>query len=342
VIDINYGMPAMGSMPAMFFNANAEFHEDSYHAMLSLSMAGTWNMNIEIQIPDKPRITLNFLVTTGVKGITLKSQSSKSMGTEEAFAMENVISISKEEENIIGTKTSAVEIRNLVKEIRTVGTIAYDPDLYVAQQEFLSALNLEDNDLIDASKRRLEILGMNELQIIKLEKSQKAESNLILPQNSAFVYATVYEHDLGLIKEGLMAEIKSLAYPGETFTGKVVSIPSILDPVTRSVSARIEIRNPNEKLKPGMFVDVLIKVKLGKKLVVPESAVINTGERSIVVVTDGLGNYSSLDVKVGQKSGNYYEVISGLKENDKVVTEGNFLIDSESRLRGSAQEEHRH
>ncbi len=342
MIHINYGMPAMGGMPAMFAQTEATLHQDAYHAELSLSMDGTWNLNMEIHIPDKPHITLNFSITTGIKGITLKSETSKTMGTEEAQTMENMISVSKEEENIIGVETSSAIFRNLVKEIKTVGTVAYDPDLYVAQEEFISALELKDADLISASKKRLQVLGMSNSQIKVLENNGKSQSNLILPGTQAFVYATIYEYEYGLIKDGQNVEIESQAYKGEIFDGKIVSIPQVFDAMTRSVKVKIEVTNTLQKLKPEMFVNVTFKINLGKKLSVPEEAVINTGERSIVVVSDNQGNYNSRDVKVGEKVQGYYEIISGLRENDKVLISGNFLIDSESRLRSAVKGEHNH
>ena len=342
MIHINYGMPAMGGMPAMFAETEAELNQDAYHAELSLSMDGTWNLNMEIHIPDKPHMALNFSITTGIKGITLKSETSKTMGTEEAQTMENMISVSKEEENIIGVETSSAIFRNLVKEIKTVGTVAYDPDLYVAQEEFISALELKDADLISASKKRLQVLGMSNSQIKVLENNGKSQSNLILPGTQAFVYATIYEYEYGLIKDGQNVEIESQAYKGEIFDGKIVSIPQVFDAMTRSVKVKIEVTNTLQKLKPEMFVNVTFKINLGKKLSVPEEAVINTGERSIVVVSDNQGNYNSRDVKVGEKVQGYYEIISGLRENDKVLISGNFLIDSESRLRSAVKGEHNH
>ena len=342
MIHINYSMPAMGGMPGMFGETGTELHHDAYHAGLPLSMDGTWNLKVEIHIPDKPHMTLDFTVTTGIKKITLKSGTSKSMGTEESQNMEGMVSVSKEEANIIGVETSSAIFRNLVKEIKTVGTVAYDPDLYVAQEEFVSALKLKDEDLLSASKKRLLLLGMSNSQIEAFEKSGKGESNLILPEDTAFVYATIYEYEYGLIKEGQKVEIESQSYPGVKFYGKIVSIPQVLDSMTRSVKVKIEVENITQKLKPEMFVNVTLKINLGKKLSVPEEAVINTGERSVVVVTDNQGNYNSLDVKVGEKVQGYYEIIGGLKEGSKVVTAGNFLIDSESRLRSALKGGHNH
>ena len=123
------------------------------------------------------------------------------------------------------------------------------------------------------------------------------------------------------------------------FFGKIAAISSVLDPQTRTLNARTEIENPGQKLKPGMYANVVIKANLGNRLAVDEEAVINTGKRTIVVVSKGGGKYDSRDVKLGQKADGYYEVISGLNDGDLVVTTGNFLLDSESRLKSGAGKE---
>ena len=249
------------------------------------------------------------------------------------------ISVSPEGQNLIGVKTEKVMFQYLHKEIRTVGNIAYDPDLYVAQQEYAGALELKDESLIEASKKRLEILGLSKKQIEELETPQPG---LILPEDKIWAYITVYEYEMGLVKEGLPVEIEAVAYPGEKFAGKIIAVSAVLDPMTRSAKARAEINNPGHKLKPSMYVNVKIKVSLGNKLALPEEALMDTGKRKIVVVADGADKFISKDVIVGQKAEGYYEVIDGLKEGDVVVTSGNFLIDSESRLKSAAGAEHQH
>jgi len=128
-------------------------------------------------------------------------------------------------------------------------------------------------------------------------------------------------------------EITATAFPGEVFTGNIAAISPVLDPTTRSVQARTEIGNPGGKLKPGMFVNALVKIALGKKLAIPEEAVVNTGKRSVVFLSDPDGYFQSRDVNLGTKANGYYEVLSGLKEGDAVVSSGNFFVDSESRLK---------
>jgi len=252
---------------------------------------------------------------------------------KETGTKEGEIFISPEEQNLIGVETEKVAFRNLKREIRTVGNIAYDPELYVAQEEYLGALGLGDENLVETGKKRLQVLGLNEEQIERLGKEGKAQENLILPEDKTWVYITIYENETGLVKAGTPVEIDTVAFPGEVFLGKIAAVSPVLDPMTRSVKARAEILNPGQKLKPGMYANVKIKIDLGSRLAIDEEAVINTGKRTIVVVASGGGNYLSREVRLGQKAEGYYEVLSGLKEGEMVVTTGNFLIDSESRLK---------
>ena len=257
-------------------------------------------------------------------------------------AAEGEISISSDEQKLIGVKTERVGRRQLYKEIRTVGTVAYDPELYVAQEEYLGALGLSDEALIESGQKRLMILGLNDEQIGRLQKEGKAQENLILPEEETWVYITIYENELGLVKVGTPVEIDTIAFPGEAFYGKIAAVSPVLDPMTRSAKARAEVQNPGQKLKPNMYANVKIKIDLGSRLAVDEEAVINTGKRTLVVVAKGSGNYLSREVKLGQKADGYYEVLGGLKEGEMAVTTGNFLIDSESRLKSTSGGEHQH
>ncbi|MFA4967755.1 MAG: efflux RND transporter periplasmic adaptor subunit [Candidatus Margulisiibacteriota bacterium] len=261
---------------------------------------------------------------------------------KEAGAAKGEISISPEEEKLVGVETEQVARRLLHKEIRTLGTVAYDPELYVAQEEYVGALGLGDENLIAAGQRRLRVLGLNEKQIARLQKEGKAQENLILPEDQTWVYITIYENEMGLVKAGTPVEIETVAFPGEVFLGKIAAVAPVLDPMTRSAKARAEIKNPGQKLKPGMYANVKIKIDLGRRLAVAEEAVINTGKRTIVVVAKGGGNYISREVRLGQKAEGYYEVLGGLKEGEMAVTTGNFLIDSESRLKSGVPGKHQH
>jgi hypothetical protein len=257
--------------------------------------------------------------------------------------------INPAKQQLIGVKKEKVQKRKLAGQIMTVGRVAYDPALFVAQEEYIQALKsrqdvqkLDPNYaneqaalLIKAAKYKLNLLGMSDAEIDDLEKRGKAQNNLYLPSSedkNIWVYITIYEYEAGFVKGGLPIEIEALAYPGQTFHGRVVSVAPILEAATRTLKARALVDNADNKLKPEMFVNVRIDYDLGEKLAVPEDAVMHTGTRDIVFATDPNGYFESKVVTLGAKAQGYYEVLQGLAVNEEVVTSGNFLIDSESKL----------
>jgi len=263
------------------------------------------------------------------------------------------ITISPEKQQLIGVKTEPVKKMNLSKIINASGKIAYDPDLVITQQEFIQALTNRDElkgeefkdviarvqSLIDASRNKLKLLGMSGDEITELEKTKKAQTNLYLPAKgeNVWAYISIYEYEIGLIKQGSPVEIEAVAYPGEIFEGKVVSINPVLDPAARTNQVRVEVLNTLDKLKPEMFVNAKINIDLGEKLAVPELAVMDTGIRKIVYLSREGGLLEAREVKLGQKAESYYEIFSGLSEGDIVVTSGNFFIDSESKLKSALE-----
>ncbi|TBR17811.1 HlyD family efflux transporter periplasmic adaptor subunit [bacterium] len=261
------------------------------------------------------------------------------------------IYMSAEKQQMIGVKKDKVEKRDLALEILTVGKVAYDPDLYVAQEEYLQALKTveatkksilpsvseQSQSLLEAAEKKLILLGMTKDQIEELGKKGKSQENLYLAsgENTAWVYITIYEYEMGLIKEGIPVEVEAVAYPGLKFSGKITAIMPVLNAETRSVQARAEIEDAGHKLKPEMFVNAKIKVDLGEKLAVPENAVLDTGARKIVYLAKEDDMLEAREVVLGQKAAGFYEVLDGLREGDMVVTSGNFLVDSESKLKGA-------
>jgi len=148
-----------------------------------------------------------------------------------------------------------------------------------------------------------------------------------------WLYADIYEYELPYIRLGQQATIQLTYLPGETFTGKAVYIYPALNPETRTAKVRFEFPNPQDKLKPEMYANVEIKVHLGRKLAVPEGAIINTGIRQMAIIDKGNGYFEPREVKIGSKVDDYYEVINGLKAGERVVTSASFLVDSESNLK---------
>jgi Cu(I)/Ag(I) efflux system membrane fusion protein len=266
---------------------------------------------------------------------------------EEATAGAGVY-ISPEKQQLIGITKEKIQKRQLTHQILTIGRVAYDPGLYVAQEEYLQAVKTMDelsgssikeqaSALLEAAERKLLLMGMSKAEIEELVKLDKPQANLYLPttEKTAWVYITIYEYEIGLITEGLPVEIEAIAFPGETFNGKIIAITPVLDSMTRSIQIRAEVDNPDNKLKPEMFVNARINVDLGEKLAVPETAVLDTGTRKIVYLAREGDMLEQREVILGQKAEGYFEVLKGLSEGDVVVTSGNFLVDSESKLKGA-------
>ena len=151
-----------------------------------------------------------------------------------------------------------------------------------------------------------------------------------------WVYAQVFQDDIGRLKPGDAVEITVDSYPGQTFSGRIADILPQVDLATRTVRVRLVIANRGLKLKPGMFVNVDLKSPLGRQLVVPASAVFQTGTRSLVFLDQGDGNLDPTEVVLGPRAGDEFVVLKGLKAHQKIVTSANFLIDSESQLQAAA------
>lgn len=236
-------------------------------------------------------------------------------------------------------------------------------------QKKLSASLLSDvretgNILLNSAKKRLLLWGISEKQIEELDKRGEAQTHMtiyspidgvvikregtqgmrvtpdrslyeIVDLSTVWVLAEVYESDLSSVRKGVEAAVRVSAYPGETFKGKVTFIHPSLNAQTRTAQVRIELSNPDLKLKPEMFADVEWTSPLGKGLLIPDSAVLDSGVRQIVFVDQGMEMYAPREVKA-RRIGENYLVEEGVKTGERIVTSANFLIDAESKLMASA------
>ncbi len=158
----------------------------------------------------------------------------------------------------------------------------------------------------------------------------------VVDLSTVWVYAQVFQTDLGKIKPGDPAEVTVDAYPGKTFRGRVDYILPQVDLNTRTAKVRLVFPNPGLKLTPGMFVNILMKLPLGRRLVVPASAVFHSGTRQVVFVNHGEGQFEPRDVQTGLQVGELVVITKGVKAGESIVTSANFLIDSESQLQAAA------
>jgi len=227
-------------------------------------------------------------------------------------------------------------------------------------------LSRDAQSLVEAGRQRLKLFDITDKEIKRIEESGKPVRTLtiyspvggyvveksalrgmrVMPGEKLFdiadlstvwVLADIYESELPIVKVGEPAVISLSFFPGKEFRSKVDYIYPTLAGETRTAKVRFSIPNPGGKLKPQMFSDVLIKSPLGRRLVVPEGAVLNTGVRQLVYVDRGEGLFEPREVKTGVTSEGMIEVTEGLKAGERVAASASFLIDSESRLKGIVQ-----
>jgi membrane fusion protein, copper/silver efflux system len=251
----------------------------------------------------------------------------------------------------------------------------YSPDLLTSEREFVELLRMRDQAkskdaretpqrLIESARRRLQLWNVTEEQVAELERTRKASDTLTLLSpfrgvvqsvpveqgksvkvgdmlvevadlSVVWVWAEFYENELPMLQVGEKIDVTTKSYPGEKFEGTITLINPFLEEAKRTAKVRIDIANPDFKLRPGMYVNVGLAMDMGQALTVPVSAVMPTGTRTVVFVDRGEGKLEPRIVELGTKYGDIYEVKSGLKENERVVASANFLIDAESKVQGA-------
>ncbi|HUF26984.1 MAG TPA: efflux RND transporter periplasmic adaptor subunit [Gemmatimonadaceae bacterium] len=217
------------------------------------------------------------------------------------------------------------------------------------------------SDLVGAAKRRLELWDISEAQIAEILRTGRVQRTLTLSSPIAgvvieknvvqgqaiqsgqtmytiadlrrvWVEAELREGDLASVREGTAADIEVPAYPGQPFKGRVEFIHPTLDQQARTVRARISVANSERLLKPGMYATVRLNTPTRRALTVPTSALIRTGERTLVFVDYGDDGLAPQEVEVGRTAGQLTEVLAGLEPGQHVVTSAQFILDSEANL----------
>jgi Cu(I)/Ag(I) efflux system membrane fusion protein len=246
----------------------------------------------------------------------------------------------------------------------------YSPELYAAQQELITALSLKDTQpaLYKAVRTKLKLWKLSESQINKIEMSGEIQENfpvyatvsgtvseklvaegaaikkgqpLFKIANLESVWASfdVYENQINRFKKGQEITITTNAAPNNLYKSKVAFIDPVLNTGTRTVTLRAVLPNKEGMFKPGMFVEGQIKVKnsgISEVITIPSSAILWTGKRSIVYLKPTLNVpvFEMLEITLGTKNGATYEVLSGLKNGDEIVTNGTFTVDAAAQLQG--------
>lgn len=220
--------------------------------------------------------------------------------------------------------------------------------------------------LADASLRRLRNWGISDDQIERLERGGTSTRALtiyspasgvvlektavdgmrftageslyrIVDLSSVWLIADIFEQDIRLVREGQSVKVTADAFPGKSFAGKVSFIYPAVSRETRTAKIRIEVPNPGQALKTDMYASVELSapVAAAQALAVPESAVLDSGTRQVVLVDRGEGRFEPREVRLGARADGYYEILSGLQPDERVVVGATFLIDAESNLRAA-------
>ncbi len=275
------------------------------------------------------------------------------------------ISASLQKQQLIGLKTMTVNRTNAVKTIRAAGHVTTNHDLYMFQDEYIQAYTqyvktYRDYRRVEHLRRTWEThrdlqmklheaqdkllqLGLSPDQIDQLRNVSwqtpwKQPELLFLKDHFEYwIVAQILEGDLGYVEVGQGAQIFIPGYK-EKAKGIVRSVGGIVDPDTRTTNAFIELKDYRGELKGNMFVNVEISAALGDVIMVPRDAVMDTGVRKIVFVQKGEGTFEPREIQTGWETDDGFEAISGLNPGDHIVTNGNFLLDSESRVQAGLEE----
>ena len=257
--------------------------------------------------------------------------------------------LSAAREQVIGVTSAVVEFRELHRELRTGGRVAFDPDLYVALADYRDAqarraeldpaassdARARADALLAAAGLRLKLFGLSFGQLETMSATGVDPVTLLLPGQSAWVNADVFGSALDVPRPGLSVEVTAPATPGRTFRGQLVTVDSLTTALARGIRVRALVSTPGGGLAADAPVRLSIQLPLGRKLAVPEGAVLDTGRRRLVFVYHDAGRFEPRDVVLGIAAEGAYEVLAGLSPGERVVTSANFLIDSESRLRAA-------
>ncbi|WP_456379979.1 efflux RND transporter periplasmic adaptor subunit [Thiolapillus sp.] len=241
----------------------------------------------------------------------------------------------------------------------------YSPDLVNAQEEFLRALSSGNKGLIEASRDRLNAMGISRGEVAQLEKKRKVRQNIAVyaPQDgvvselpvregmyakpamnimtladlsSVWLLAEVFERQADWVRVGDKAEVTLPYLPGKTWQGEAEYVYPSLDMKTRTLLVRLRFDNPGESLKPNMYARVKLYASPRENVIfIPMEALIRTGGKDRVIVEVGAGKFDAREVVAGIESDEHIEILEGLNTDERVVVSGQFLIDSEASLKAS-------
>lgn len=232
-----------------------------------------------------------------------------------------------------------------------------------AQTEYLAVRRTGNTPLIRAARQRLVLMGMSESLIVSVERSGRARNTITISTptggvikvlgvragmsvtqgmtlaeinglSTVWVNAAIPEALASRLRVGQSVEVALAAFPGERFTGRLIALLPELVGDSRTVTGRIEMANRGGRLRPGMFGQITFGGGGTPALLVPTEAVIRTGERDIVMLALPEGRFQPAEVRIGREAGGQTEILAGLREGERIIASGQFLIDSEASLSG--------
>jgi len=256
----------------------------------------------------------------------------------------------------------------------------YSPDLRAPQQELINLLKAEAggsappasmDPLIDLARRRLQFLNVGDSEISELERTGQPTDRLLFRSpgdgvvseapmkvgmgvrrgdklmtvvnlSRLWLWANFYENEIELLREGLPVTVILPAFPGRKFAGQIGAINPSIDPVRGTTLVRVDVPNQDRKLRPGMYVNVIVNIDAGAALAIPFDSVLPTGSRMLVFVDKGSGKLEPRFVQVGRQfvdsadpnQERYYQLTAGLRQGERIVSGANFLIDAEAQIQG--------
>ena len=220
------------------------------------------------------------------------------------------------------------------------------------------------SSLVDSAAERLKLWNVSPREIARLERERTVRraveidspmSGYIVERNAlpnmyvqpdtrlftitdlskVWIYAAVFQNELGKVRPGDPATVSVDSYPGISFDGSVNFIEPQIDPMTRTAKVRCEFNNPKGQLLPGMFAHVALDLPMGEQTVIPDTAVLRTGTHNVAFIDRGDGYLTPAEIELGQHVGDEYIVLKGLAPGQRIVSSANFLIDSESQLQAA-------
>ncbi len=242
----------------------------------------------------------------------------------------------------------------------------YSPELVSAQEEYLAARRLSDSALVAAARRRLSLWDIPDDQIALVEQTGQVQhtlllrsprsgeiaekmvsqgqaihagDNLFLIADRATLWAdvSVHEMDAQAVRIGTAVQLSVQALPGRLYTGRVTFIHPTVDQQTRTLTARVEVRNHDGQLRPGMYAVAELPSGAGSGVSVPLESVLPTGTHTLVFVNRGDGTFMPREVLTGTRGDSLIEIVRGLKPGEEVVASATYLLDSESNLASAMQ-----